>query len=128
MGSVVWCRLQHKPLDEIEILSVVRNVRYGGIALFSGDVRSETDGQETRKLRYEAYEEMALHQMQAIAEEAASKWDASVGVAHRLGELLPGETAVICVAACVHRAEAFECCRFMIDKIKADVPIWKEEG
>jgi len=109
------------------MLAAVRNVRLGGIATFSGDVRAETDGEMTEKLFYEAYEDMALKQMEGIAEEAARKWDANVGIAHRLGELLPGETAVICVAACAHRAEAFDCCRFLIDRIKEDVPIWKRE-
>ena len=128
MGNVVWCRLQHKPLNEAELLDAVRNIRFGGISLFSGDVRAETGGQVTKKLHYEAYEDMALKQMEAMAQEAADRWDANVAVAHRLGEILPGETAVVCVAACAHRAEAFECCRFLIDKIKEDVPIWKREG
>ncbi|MBA3724974.1 MAG: molybdenum cofactor biosynthesis protein MoaE, partial [Armatimonadetes bacterium] len=52
---------------------------------------------------------------------------ARVAIVHRLGELLPGEIAVVTVAACTHRAEAFECCRFLIDRLKQDVPIWKKE-
>jgi molybdopterin synthase catalytic subunit len=106
---------------------LVKTPECGGVVIFLGEVRGQTGGQTTEKLQYEAYADMAHSQMLAIAEEAANRWSARVAVAHRLGELAPGEIAVVTVAACAHRAEAFDCCRFLIDRIKADVPIWKKE-
>ena len=94
---------------------------------FVGEVRAVTGDKDTSKLIYEAHSTMAHKQMSRIAEQAATYWDANVSVAHRLGELLPGDIAVVCVVACAHRAEAFDCCRFLIDRIKEEVPIWKKE-
>lgn len=99
----------------------------GGVVVFAGEVRSVTAGEATAFLDYEAYEEMALKQMNDIADQAEKRWNANVGLVHRLGKLLPGEIAVVTVAACAHRVEAFECCKFLIDTLKADVPIWKSD-
>ncbi len=100
----------------------------GGVVVFCGEVRSLTGEEVTSSLVYESYEDMAVAQMRKIAEEAVGRWQARVAVGHRTGELKPGEIAVVCAAACAHRAEAFDCCRFLIDRIKADVPIWKAES
>lgn len=127
VGKVVWNKVGKEPLDAGAMLEAVKDERLGGVVLFSGEVRSVTGDHLTKQLFYEAYEDMAVSQMQLIAEEAASRWDARVAVAHRVGDLAPGETAVITVAACAHRAQAFECCKFLIDRIKEDVPIWKKE-
>ena len=124
---MVHVALLSEPLDESRLRNLIADPAKGGIVVFSGTVRSVTDGKATSRLFYEAHESMAVVQMQKIAEEAAAKWDANVAVEHRLGEALPGETAVICAAACPHRAAAFECCRYLIDRIKEDVPIWKKE-
>jgi len=97
----------------------------GAVVIFEGVVRSRTGDHLTTSLVYEAYEEMALPLMQEIAERER---DADVAVVHRLGKLLPGETAVVCIAACAHRDSAFAACRRLIDSVKADVPIWKQEG
>lgn len=127
MSRVVWCALGYERLELAPMLAAVKNEALGGVVTFCGDVRSQTDGERTTRLFYETYEQMALEQMGSIAEQAAQRFEANVAVAHRLGEILPGETAVICIAACAHRAQAFECCRFLIDQIKADVPIWKKD-
>lgn len=100
----------------------------GGVVIFCGEVRSITGEDKTESLVYESYVEMAVAQMGQIAEAASQKWGANIAVAHRLGELRPKEIAVVCVAACAHRVEAFDCCRFLIDEIKKDVPIWKAEA
>lgn len=119
--------LTRSPIDVDSVRRAVEGPGLGGIALFSGVVRGVTDFEITEKLVYEAYETMAIEQMKRLAEEAAAKWEANVALVHRLGELFPGETAVVTAAACAHRAEAFECCRFLIDSLKADVAIWKQE-
>ncbi|MBI1757355.1 MAG: molybdenum cofactor biosynthesis protein MoaE [Fimbriimonas ginsengisoli] len=119
--------LTAEPLDPEGLRRAVESKTLGGVVVFCGEVRSETGARTTSHLEYEAYPEMALAQMKAIGDEAIGRWHAQVALAHRIGTLKPGEIAVVTVAACVHRTEAFECCRFLIDRIKADVPIWKKE-
>jgi len=123
----VFVRLQEEPLDPGEILRLVQDDTRGGVVLFFGDVRRVTGEVQTEHLEYEAYHEMALKSMREIGESAAGEFDAKVALHHRLGKLMPGETSVICAAACAHRAQAFECCRRLIDRLKEDVPIWKKE-
>jgi len=77
---------------------------------------------------YEAYEEMALRQMRALAEEAVAVHGVrQVAMVHRLGRLEVGETSVLVAVASAHRAQAFEACRWLIDTLKKTVPIWKKE-
>ena len=102
----------------------------GGIDVFIGTTRAETgaDGRELVALDYEAYPEMALEQMHALARRAREKWPVlRLALLHRVGRVPLGEPSVVVAAACPHRAEAFEACRWLIDTLKADVPIWKKE-
>lgn len=119
--------LSAQPLDPEVIRRSIEEAEMGGVVIFCGEVRSVTGSQATSKLEYEAYEEMALVQMRKIAESCAERWRANVACVHRTGELQPGEIAVVTAAACAHREAAFACCRELIDRIKADVPIWKKE-
>jgi molybdopterin synthase catalytic subunit len=120
-------RLQHEAIDPEEVRRSVEDEALGGVVLFCGEVRSVTGEIRTERVVYSAYEPMAIQEMVRIAQEAGGRWGARVAMVHRLGELLPGEIAVVTAAACPHRSEAFECCRFLIDQLKRDVPIWKEE-
>lgn len=117
--------LVRDPIDVPSLRSRFSDPTRGAVVVFEGIVRSLTEGAVTHRLEYEAYEPMALDKMLEIALEEA---DADVAVVHRLGTLLPGEVAVVCIAACAHRKEAFGACRRLIDRIKADVPIWKKEA
>ena len=114
------------PADE-----VVREIKQGSdgaVCLFDGIVRNNTRGRETLYLDYEAYREMALAQMNALAEEAVSKFGVrDVALLHRLGRLQVGETSVLIVVASAHRGAAFDACRWLIDTLKKQVPIWKRE-
>ena len=95
---------------------------------FIGAVRDHARGRSIRYLEYEAYPEMAVQEMERIADEASRRWpDTRVAIAHRVGHLEIGDLAVVVVAASPHRAEAFEACRFAIDTLKETVPIWKKE-
>ena len=123
----VHVELVNGPLDPGAATRLVQDDSRGGVVIFLGDVRRTTDGVETSYLEYEAYHEMALKTMREIAEGAAEAFGANVAIVHRVGKLGPGETSVICAAACAHRAQAFECCRQLIDRLKQDVPIWKKE-
>lgn len=119
--------LETAPLDAAAAIRLVQDENKGGVVAFLGDVRRTTDAQVTDHLVYEAYAEMALKTMREIGSAAAERYDANVALIHRLGRLLPGETSVICAAACAHRAEAFDCCRELIDRLKSEVAIWKKE-
>ncbi len=127
MGKILGVFLESEPINAESLTSLTKDVRLGGVVTFTGEVRSLTGDMDTSKLIYEAHESMAIAQMTQIASFAAEKWDANVAISHRIGELMPGDIAVVCVAACAHRNQAFECCRYLIDQIKQDVPIWKKE-
>jgi molybdopterin synthase catalytic subunit len=100
----------------------------GALCLFVGVVRNENRGREVLRLEYEAYEEMALPLMEEIAAETARRFPVTdVRLVHRLGRLAIGEASVAVAVASPHRAEAFAACRFAIDTLKAQVPIWKKE-
>jgi molybdopterin synthase catalytic subunit len=100
----------------------------GAAVVFDGVVRNNTRGRRTLYLDYEAYDEMALKQMQGLAEGARSQFGVrQVAIVHRLGRLEIGETSVLIVVAAAHRGPAFEACRWIIDSLKKTVPIWKKE-
>ena len=123
----VHVELTFNPLHSAAVTGLVQDDRCGGVVVFLGDVRSVTHEKSTSHLEYEAHEAMALKKMRELAEGCAAEFEANVAVVHRLGKLMPGETSVVCAAACAHRAQAFECCRQLIDRLKQDVPIWKKE-
>ena len=125
--SRVHVELTFEPIDSGFVTRLVQDERCGGVVVFLGDVRSLTGRKATERLEYEAHEEMALKIMRQIALECSESLSANVAIVHRLGTLRPGETSVACAAACAHRAQAFECCRQLIDRLKLDVPIWKKE-
>jgi molybdopterin synthase catalytic subunit/molybdopterin converting factor small subunit len=100
----------------------------GAAVIFDGVVRDNTRGRRTLYLDYEAYEAMALKQMESLAVEARERFAVrGVSIIHRLGRLQIGETSVLIVVAAAHRGAAFEACRWIIDTLKKTVPIWKKE-
>ena len=100
----------------------------GAVVVFDGIVRNHTRGRRTLYLVYESYEEMALKQMQSLAQEAQTRFAIrDVLLVHRLGKLDVGETSVLIAVASAHRAAAFDACRWLIDTLKKTVPIWKKE-
>jgi molybdopterin synthase catalytic subunit len=101
----------------------------GAVATFTGVVRNHHHGKEVLWLEYEAYEEMAEKQIDGLITEASRRWPISqVAVRHRLGHLEIGEVSVAIAVAAPHRAEALEACRWLIDTLKAEVPIFKKEA
>jgi len=120
--------LTAQPLDRAALIDAVSYPGAGGIVLFEGIVRDNARGKQVRYLEYEIYEEMAREQIKAIIQEAQQRFGVErVAVAHRSGRLEIGEASVIIVVATPHRGEAFEACRYIIDTLKATVPIWKKE-
>jgi molybdopterin synthase catalytic subunit len=115
-------------IDAQQILSGLKRGEDGAVLVFEGIVRNQTRSRKTLYLEYEAYEEMALPQMEALATQALQQFAIrDVALVHRLGRLEIGETSVLIAVASAHRAAAFEACRWLIDTLKRTVPIWKKE-
>lgn len=120
--------ITREPLDRAALVAAVAHASVGGIAIFEGVVRDNARGTQVRYLEYDVYPEMAIAQIREIIDEAGRRWNAQrVAVAHRVGRLEIGEASVIVAVATPHRNEAFEACRYIIDTLKATVPIWKKE-
>lgn len=127
-----------EPLDDFELVDGViepraleetcRSDRDGAVVTFVGVTRNHHDGRAVRGLSYEAYPEMAESTMRRIMEEVRSgKELGRVRVAHRLGDVPVGEASVVVVVAAPHRGPAFDACRELMDRLKAEVPIFKKE-
>lgn len=115
-------------IDTLGILAHLKHPEDGAAVVFEGVVRNQTRGRKTIYLDYEAYEDMALRQMEMLALQAKQQFQIrDVAIVHRLGRLEIGETSVLIVVASAHRAAAFEACRWLIDTLKRTVPIWKKE-
>lgn len=116
------------PIDTKQVLEGLKCGDDGAAVVFEGVVRNQTRGRKTRYLEYEAYEEMALQQMESLAAEALEQFQVrDVAIVHRLGHLEIGEISVLIVVASAHRGPAFDACRWLIDTLKRKVPIWKKE-
>jgi len=116
------------PINTERALSALKRGDDGAALVFEGIVRNQTRGRRTLFLDYEAYEEMALREMESLAAQALEKFKIrDVALVHRLGRLQIGETSVLVGVASAHRAAAFEACRWLIDTLKRTVPIWKKE-
>lgn len=115
-------------IDTSGVMERIKRGEDGAVLTFEGTVRNQTRGRRTLYLDYEAYEEMALEQMEGLATEALVKFQIrDVAIVHRLGRLQIGETSVLIAVASAHRAAGFEACRWLIDTLKRKVPIWKKE-
>lgn len=115
-------------IDTQRVVGALKRGEDGAALFFEGVVRNQTRGRKTLHLEYEAYEEMALAQLEKLAAEALEKFQVrDVAIVHRLGRLEIGETSVLIAVASAHRAAAFEACRWLIDTLKRTVPIWKKE-
>ena len=100
----------------------------GAVVTFCGVVRDHSGETTTDFLVYDAYKKMAEKKMSEIGDQAKEKWNIEdVAILHRIGRLEIGEISVLIAVASPHRAEAFDACRFIIDKLKESVPIWKKE-
>lgn len=100
----------------------------GAIVTLDGFVRQFTKGRETLYLEYEAYQPMALKELEKLTARAREKFDvAHIGIVHRVGKLEIGETSVVISVAAPHRQAAFAACEWLIVELKRTVPIWKKE-
>lgn len=117
-----------EPLSLDRVVRAVSSPDAGGLVTFTGVVRRHSAGREVERLEYEAYREMAEKVMRDLcAEIEAEHPGVRLAVEHRVGALVVGDPAVVIAASAPHRAEAFTACRALIDRLKAQVPIWKKE-
>lgn len=117
-----------EPIDMPAVTAAAESPDCGAVAVFMGTVRDHNRGKSVEWLEYEAYPEMACKMIQRIVDEAKEKWDVrNYAVSHRIGHLTIGEIAVVVAVATPHRGDAFEACRYIIDRLKEIVPIWKKE-
>lgn len=106
----------------------VQHASCGGIALFVGTVRNATKNKEVTLLDFESYTNMAIKEMQKIAERALADFEIlKIAIHHAEGKLKIGEIPVIIAVSAPHRKAAFAACQFAIDTLKEKVPIWKKE-
>lgn len=120
--------LTHDPISLDSVVAAVRSTNAGAVLLFLGTTREFTGGERTTTLIYEAYRPMAEQQLRSLAEQASSRWSLTgCAIVHRLGEVPLGEASVAVAVSSPHRTEAFAAGRWLIDTLKQDVPIWKQD-
>ena len=120
--------LTERPINTRALAARLLTGAEGAVVTFEGTVRNNTRGRPTRFLSYECYEPMAIKRMAQIGREiAAGREIGHVGIIHRLGRMLVGETCVAVLVTAPHRRPAFEAALDAIDRLKKTVPIWKKE-
>ena len=127
-GGLPRAYIVRERIDTQATLEAIKRPEDGAAVAFEGVVRNNTRGRRTLYLDYEAYEEMALKQMEGLIAEACTQFKIRDAIiVHHIGRLEIGETSVLIVVASAHRAPAFEACHWLIDTLKRTVPIWKKE-
>lgn len=122
-------RITFAPLSLEEVYGLADTAANGAVVLMSGMVRNNTEGRTVVALEYQAYEPMAIEVFKQIAIQIRQTWSdvTRVVIHHRTGKLTVGEISVLVAVGCPHRTEAFAACKFAIDTLKHNAPIWKKE-
>jgi molybdopterin synthase catalytic subunit len=121
-------RITNNRLSLQEIMFELEDNSAGALSMFIGNVRNRGRSGNVSEIYYEAYSEMAEQKMREIENEAQTKWGIKKLVAiHRIGNIKVGESSIIIGVSSEHRHEAFEACKYIINNVKARVPIWKKE-
>lgn len=116
------------PLRPEELRARVSGEASGAVVLFVGTVRRENRGREVASLAYEAYDEMAVEELDRVCREGIERFGVDrIGAAHRTGRLDPGEASVVIAVAGGHRGPTFDAARWVMDELKHRVPLWKKE-
>lgn len=128
-GAGPWVAVVESPIDVAAVLASVARNDCGAVALFLGTVRDNFRGVPVLGMEYEAHRLLAEHGLSEVVEAAFRRWPdvRAASVVHRIGRMGLGEVSVAVAVASPHRPEAFEASRFIIDRLKETVPIWKRE-
>ncbi len=115
-------------IDIEEAYAYLQSESAGAVNVFLGTVRNNSKGKIVTRLEFEAYEPMALKELQKVADAANEKWPLfKIAIVHVVGTKGPGEAVVLTGVSSAHRTASFEACQFLIDELKKTVPIWKKE-
>jgi len=123
-------RLQAEDFSVDAELAALRasSLRMGGIATFVGCARDFSEGREVSEISFDAYDSMAVTEMNRLRDEAVSKFKLlDARIVHRTGIVSAGEQIVLIATGAEHRAPALQACSWLIDEFKQRVPIWKKE-
>jgi molybdopterin synthase catalytic subunit len=121
-------RFTEVAIDTAEARAALKDGAAGGFVAFEGWVRDHNEGRAVWRLEYEAFQALAIREGERIVAEALARYPVRHALCvHRVGELRIGELAVWAGVSAVHRGEAFDACRYIIDAVKHRVPIWKKE-
>jgi molybdopterin synthase catalytic subunit len=123
----VSLRITREPIDSAAVAEAVRSPDNGALVVFHGAVRARTGERRVTHLEYEAYEPMAIAQMEGIAAELEARHGCAIACTHRIGRLAIGEDAMVVAVASPHRRAALAAVEAFIARLKQDVPIWKKE-
>lgn len=116
------------PIDPRRVEAAVAHPGAGAVLTFAGTTRDSFEGRRVVGLSYEAFAEMAVPEMRAIADRAVERWPGvRVAMVHRIGEVPVGEASVVISVSAPHRGPAYDASRFAIDALKERVPVWKKE-
>ena len=122
-------RLTRNAIDFTALTEQVRKGDCGAVVVFLGTVRDLTGDRVTVALDYEAYPGMAEKKLAEIEAETRARWPVGeIALVHRLGHLDVGDVSVAVAVSCPHRGQAFDACRYAIDRLKVIVPVWKKEN
>jgi molybdopterin synthase catalytic subunit len=121
-------KLQKHKINVQDIIASVSSSDAGAIDVFIGTVRNKTKENEVTHLEFEAYESMAIAEIEKIVDRAKKNWPIlKISVVHAIGKLMIGDIPVVIAVSTPHRKASFEACEFVIDELKKTVPIWKKE-
>jgi len=121
-------RVTTEPLSVQQVNDLVKRPTDGAVVTFDGIVRDNFDGRSVRYLEYEAYAAMAEKKLAEIGDEVQQKFAiGAMAMVHRIGRLEIGESSIVIAVAAPHRHAAFEACSYAMDRVKAEVPVWKKE-
>jgi molybdopterin synthase catalytic subunit len=121
-------RVTRARIDLDRLARAVRDPAAGAVVTFLGTTRDRNAGRNVTRLEYEAFTPMAVREMERLATRAARRWKlCRIAMEHRIGVVPVGEASVAIAVSAGHRAPAFAACRWLIDTLKAEVPIWKRE-
>jgi molybdopterin synthase catalytic subunit len=121
-------QLTREPIDTNALLAQAMRPESGAVVLFLGTTREMTAGRRTLSLDYEAYDEMAAKKLAELEADARRRWPlVECSIVHRLGPVPLSEASVAIVVSTPHRADAFEAGKWLIDTLKHEVPVWKQE-
>ena len=126
MKSLV--QITEVPIEAEAVIQLVRTADSGAVNVFIGTVRNSTNNKEVVALEFEAYEAMAIKEINKIIEQIKDRWPINgIAIHHRVGVLAIGDIPVVIAVSTPHRQQGFEACQYAIDTLKQTVPIWKKE-